>query len=734
MVTTPVARCDFETFSAAGYVYDLDAEKWRSPPGCGPQKRGIGATGVYPYVEHWSYRPLMIDFELPDGRGGQWEWGEPFDVLAPLFDWVRAGGLVEGHNVEFERVNWNHYCVPVLGWPHLSIRQTRCSAAKSRAWGLANALEDTAAILQTPTQKDKDGDRLMKIFSNPHNPTKKDRSLVTLPSAKPIEWLRYKSYNHTDVVTQREVSTRVPDLTPTEQENWYLDQEINERGVAVDSKAIADCIAIFEQCAAKYGAEFTELTGGIKHSELQQFRGWLGASGVHLPNMQEETLEIALASLTHVDALDPLYPAKRALEIRALVGSASVKKLYALDIYKCHDARVRGLYMFHSTHHGRTGGYGPQPSNLYSGEWHEPHEVEAALAVLASRDLATVEAAYPNIGPLDVINNCLRSLFIAAPDHVLVSSDYSAIEDVVLAALAGEEWVLDVHRTHGMIYEAQIAMMTGIPFEEFVKHRTDTGGIATYDDAGRLVGIKGGKHHPLRKQGKLAKLSGGYASWVVGWKKFGADEYYDNDAEIKRAILKYRDSVPNTVEFWGGQTRDKFRSTCRQELYGLEGAAIRAVLEPGQCFRVGLIAFQVVNDVLYMQLPSGRLIAYQEPRLTPATRKYAEDWELALSYMGWENNPGVWCRMDLYGGVLTQNAVGGTARDIMMHGMQNVTRLGYPIVLHTYDEAVSEVPIGFGSLAEFEAGLNDMPEWARGWPIFARGGFVQKHYGKWETQ
>lgn len=723
------ATADFETFSVGGYTWDTSANKWGSLPGCSSQKRGIKATGVYPYVEHWSYRPLMIYFDFHDGRAGQWEYGESDLILRPLFTHVEAGGIVEGHNVEFERVNWNGYCVPVLGWPRLDIRQTRCSAAKSRAWGLPGALEDIAAVLGTQTQKDADGDRLMSIFSKPRNPTKKDRRVVVLPSEEPIEFPKYKSYNRIDVQTEFEVSAIVPELSPSEQENWFLDQEINERGVAVDRKAIADGIAVFEQCVAKYGAEFHGLTGGIKPTELQQFKGWLAANGVHLPNMQEATLDDAL-TWPHV-----VGPAKRALEIRALVGSASVKKLYALDAYTCRDGRVRGLYTFHSTHHGRTGGYGPQPSNLYSGDWHEPAEVEAALAVLASRSLTTVEAAYPNLGPLDVINNCMRSMFIAKPGHDLVSSDYSAIEDVVLAALAGEEWVLDVHRTHGMVYEAQIARMTGIPFDDFVKHRLDAGGVAAYDARGRLTGIKGGKHHPLRKQGKLAKLSGGYASWIVGWKKFGADEYYEDDRAIKAAILSYRDSVPNTVEFWGGQTRDKFRDSCREELYGLEGAAISAVKYPGECYRVGLIGFQMGGDVLYMQLPSGRLIAYHRPRLTPATRQYAEPWELALSYEGWDGTvgAGVWGRWDLYGGVLTQNATGGIARDVMQHGLQNVTRLGYPVVLQTYDEATAEVPEGFGSIAEFEAGLNDLPTWARGWPIFARGGWRQKRNGKWET-
>ena len=710
-----IAAFDFETRSEAGYVWN--GAKWESLPGFSSQKRSIAAVGTRVYVEHATFTPLMLAYDLTPCYGGataqQWALGDPFAVLSPLFTWIRRGGLIEAHNAEFEREVWNYYCVPRWGWPRLSIEQQRCSAVKCRASGYPGKLENAAQVIGTPTQKDADGARLMKLFSIPRNPTKKDSRVFTLPAEAPDEWAAYRRYNLTDIRAEHEISERVSDLPPDEQRLWILDQQINDRGMCVDTAGVENCIAIVEAAQAKYGAEFHGLTGGIEPTELQQLRGWLAGRGVHLDDMTEKTIDAAVARLS-------LGPERRALEIRQMLGSASVKKLYALRAQTAADGRVHGMYMMHATHHGRTGGYGPQPANLYKGDWHTPAEVDAALAVIATRSLAAVESAYPAIGPLDVVNNCLRSLFVAAPGRRLVSSDYSAIEGVVLAALAGEAWVLDVFRGHGMIYEAQISRMTGVPFDEFVRHKRETG-----------------KHHPLRQQGKLAVLSGGYASWVNGWKKFGADEYYDSDAEIKAAILSYRDSVPNIVEFWGGQTRDKFKPSERQELYGLEGAAILAVLNPGECYRVGLIAFQMGgDDTLYMRLPSGRFIQYHNPRLRPATRDYAAPWELALTYMGWNTNPDkgppAWIQQDLYGGVLTQNATGGTARDIMMHGMENLNALGYPIVMHTYDEAVAEVPLDFGSVDEFEAALNDLPAYAKDWPIKAKGGWAGPRYGKWD--
>lgn len=718
---------DMETYSEAGYVFDAATRKWRSPPGI-VNKKGLPAVGTRPYVEHPTFQILMLAYNLRDGYGWrQWEIWQPQHILEPLFDHIRAGRLIESHGAEFERTCWNYHGVPALDWPPLNIEQQRCSSVKSRAAGYPGALDNVTAVLDTPTKKDADGKRLMTIFSMPRNPTKTDLRARVMPYESPDEWRRYKAYNVTDIVSEMEVSDRVPELPPDEQELWFLDQEINDRGMAVDSAGIENCIAIVEQAYEKYGTECRELTGGIEPSELQQLKGWLHSRGCHLDDMTEKSIAAAVERM-QPDADGIPYgdaAALRVLQLRQALGSASVKKLYALRAMTASDGRVHGMYQMHATHHGRTGGYGPQPANLYKGEWHTPEEVDAALAVIASRSLAAVEAAYPKISALDVVNNCLRSLFVAGPGRTLVSSDYSAIEGVVLAALAGEQWVLDVFRGHGMIYEAQISRMTGVPFEDFVRHKRETG-----------------KHHPLRQQGKLAVLSGGYASWVGGWKKFGADEYYENDAAIKAAILAYRDSVPAIVEFWGGQTRDKFKRSERQEYYGLEGAAIKAVLTPGQCYRVGLIAFQMGgDDCLYMQLPSGRFIRYHAPRLMAATRDYASPWELALSYEGWNTNPDkgppAWIRMDLWQGSLTQNAVGGVARDVMQHGMLNLDDAGYPIVMQTYDEAVSEISLnahgmyGPASIIEFEACMNDLPAYARDWPIRAKGGWMGPRYGAW---
>lgn len=731
-VATVLADFDFETKSFAGYIIKPDG-RLGSLPGFSDQKRGLKAVGVRPYVEHPSFIPLLLAYDLKDGSGPrQWEWGQSFDVLQPLFNHIRAGGLLEAQNVGFEWSVWQYWCVPKLGWPALNIEQLRCSAAKSRANALPGAMADAGSVLRIEHQKDPAGEKLMKLFSIPRNPSKKDPRYFTMPYEAPEEWAAYRRYNLRDIVAESEISIRSPDLSPFELQVWFSDQRINDRGIQVDLEAVENCIAIVEQAYAKYGAEIREITGGIEPTELKQLQGWLSSQQVPMYGMTEEDVAAMLERLDayaqenggHMGGFEQAY---RVLELRQMLGSASVKKLYALRACVDKHGRVHDLYMYHAARTGRVIGQGVQPTNLYKGSWNDIKDIIAALAVIATRCLELVEYTYPQLSALDVVNNCLRSLFIAAPDKVLVSSDYSAIEGVVAAGLAGCEWRLEVFRTHGMIYEASASRIVGIPFEEFVEYKRATG-----------------KHHPMRnKIGKFAELSLGFGGWIGAMKGFGADEFLD-ESEMKTAILAWRDASPEFPEMWGGQSRGRFQDA-RPELFGLEGCIVSAIVGPGTAYAYRGISYQMHGDVLYCQLPSGRLLTYHEPRLAPSSRPYANSWEHEITYAGWNSNPMAgemgWVRMKLYGGKAFENVVQAVARDIQAHAVVACERAGYPVVMQTYDEIVAEVPIieclfpegtHSKSVEKLEAIMMDVPAWARGWPIKAKGGWMGQRYGKFD--
>lgn len=749
-VATVLPDFDWETYSEAGYVWNDAEQKWESLPGLSDQNRGLPAVGVYNYVQHPTFEVLSLSYDLKDGYGPRFwkppadlrpfKWdgiGPPSDLVNfgadprhpwPLIDHIARLLLIEAWNEEFEHVVWNLYCAIKWGWPVLSDVQVRCAMAKAAASCYPRALDNVAIPLKLPQEfwKDPAGKPLIRKLTVPKKPTKKDTARRWTRESAPDDFAKFDAYNVQDIITEAEASKRIPDLVPRELDAWQVNQAINRRGMQIDTVGVANCIRIVEQCTEKYTAELRSITGGRvqTHSEVANTLEWLKLAGVYLPNLDEDTIAEQL-KVAHCDAV------LRVLKIRQLLSFGSVKKLYAMRAQTCSDGRLRGQYAYHAQITGHPSGQGVQVANLYKGKLNSVPEVEQALGVIASGSLEYVEGVYDDA--LETVANCLRSMIIAAPGHRLIASDYTAIQAVVTAALAGEEWRLEVFRTHGKIYEMCASMITGKPFQFYLDYKKQTG-----------------KHHEDRQPyGKIPELSAGFGSWITGWKKFGADEFMTDD-EIKQAILKWRASSPWIVELWGGQTRNKFgrdRNNNRvkeyAELYGLEGAAIAAVREPGKCFGYRGIRYQMHGDALYCQPPgNGAPIVYHEPRLAPASRDWASPWELELSYMGWNSNQtkgkGGWVRMFLYGGVLTQNVVAKVSREFQTDSLSRCEHSGlYLPVMQTYDEIVTEVPIGRGSVEEYltlvkaeREGCYD--DEGRPWPIKVPGADETFRYGKWE--
>jgi len=770
-VSTVLPELDFETYSEAGCVFDPVTMKWRGPAGAAKGKKGLGVVGAAVYATHPTTEVLSLAYNLKNGSPGKlWTPDQP--PPQDLLDHVQRGGMLEAWNSGFEWWIWNYVCTRLYGWPPLGIRQTRCAMGRARAYSLPGSLDLAGKVLRLTVQKDPKGKALLDKFSIPRNPTKGNPALRTLPADDPEAARQLYSYNWTDTVTEAEASARCPDLEGEEAEYWFLDQEINRRGVAVDVESLRACAALVEKCLVRYDAELCELTGGQveRASQLERLKGWLAGQGVHVgdgPGSMDEDAVGALLARPMLDA------ARRALEIRQMVGSASVKKVFAMRNQVSPWGRLHDLFNYHGARTGRPTGEGPQPTNLpkagpsvlkcgcgrHSGahnarciwcgmlfppgkkpEGWGPDAMEDVLAVIKTGSLEAVESAFGSA--MLCVSGCLRGLFTAAPGHELVAADFSSIEGVVTACLAGEDWRVEMFATHGKAYELSVSKITGIPFAEIMAH-------AGYDDVERPEwwkhrADKTKPHHPMRQTlGKVAELASGFGGWINAWKRFGADAFMDDD-EIKKAILAWRDASPEIVEFWGGQERrhgwDRW-----PELFGLEGAAIGAVLQPDAWRHVmrrngthtGVSFYCCAQqDALYCQLPSGRRLTYHRPRLDKNPRAFGGEW--SLSFEGYNSNPQQgaigWVRMSTYGGKLCENVVQATARDIQRHAQLNLTKAGYPIVLHVYDENVGEVPIGRANAQEFEAIMGTMPPWAayndKPWPIRAADCWIGKRYRK----
>jgi DNA polymerase bacteriophage-type len=734
--STVLADFDFETYSPAGYVWRHDQQKFVTLRGT--NKKGLKAVGTALYVEHPEAEVLSMAYDLKEGVGRRlWVPGQPPPL--DLFAHILQGNLLEAWNCAFEYWVWVKICIPKYQFPPIPLNQLRDAMAKSRAFGLPGGLEAAGRVLNISAKKDKDGKRLLDKFSIPRKPTAKDKRTRIKPTDPDAQQdaLALYAYNLRDIEAEAEVSSCIPDLTPRELEFWQCDQQINLRGVRVDKTGVQNCIKIIENAYQKYNRTLYSLTDGTVSSatEIKKLKIWLAQNGIETRSLNSEAIDHLLSLGSLPDHI------RRVLEIRSLIGSTAVKKVYSMLNQMTSEGKVHDLFIYHSARTGRSAGTGPQPQNLPNSgpevlvcvnticglhfnkqlracpwcgncsirntvEWN-PKAVEDAFTTINTGSLDCVEYFWGDA--IATVYGCLRGLFISSPGHDLLCSDYSAIEAVVLAALAGEEWRMEVFRTHGKIYEMSASKITGIEFDEFLLHKSTTG-----------------QHHPMRKKvGKVAELASGYQGWIGAWKQFGADEFFSDD-EIKKAVSAWRQASPAIVEMWGGQ--QKRWQPC---YYGLEGAAVSAVLKPGTKFKYRAISYLMSGDVLYCQLPSERYIAYHRPRLTPSERR---EGTLSLSFEGWNTNPKQgpmgWIRMFTYGGKLTENVVQAISRDILANAIINLEKAGYPVVLHIHDEIVAEVPENFGSIEEFEEIMSSLPSWAEGWPVKANGGWRGKRYTK----
>jgi DNA polymerase len=750
MKATTYPTIDFETYSEAGYYVDPFTGKVK---GVGSQgKGGLPEVGTPAYAEHHSAEVLTLSYDLLDGLGvRRWKPSEPNPQS--LLEHVEAGRPIAAWNVTFEWYFWNYVCVRKYGWPPLNFEQCHCDMAKSRRYSTPGSL-DLAAKVLGGSPKDKTGKDLIRKLTRPHTPTKTRPEYRWTRETAPEDFAAFDAYCDQDVVAEMTTAASIPDLTDYERSTWLADQHVNARGVQVDVEALDACLDIMAQTERRFTDELREITGGQVNTVNagKQFIEWLASQGVHTGSIDADHVKDMLA----LDDLPPV--ARRALEIRQSLGGANIKKLPKLKRQINSDGRLRNQYSYCGADRtGRWSAGGVQLQNItakgpksktcgrcghiagidckveafggrgdcpYCGykEWKENPEwtveaVEYALKAIKTRDLDYVIDAWGD--PCALLAGCLRGLFIAKEGSTLICCDFSAIEAVVLACLSRCQWRIDVFNTHGKIYEMSASKISGVPFEEF----------AAYKKAN-------GMHHPLRKSlGKVAELASGYGGWLGAWAAFGAEEHFDSEQEIKDAIVGWREASPEIVEFWGGQHRQTGAKPWDSvpELFGLEGAAVSAILNPGQCFAVGDISYGVDNDVLYCRLPSGRFLHYHRPRLDRCEDHFRRP-AYKITFEGYNSNsqkgPVGWHRMETYGGRLAENVTQAVSADIQGEALKRCEAAGYPVVMHTHDELTAEVPVQSGkTLDGMTEIMTQRPAWAADWPI--RGaGWTHKRYQK----
>lgn len=445
-------------------------------------------------------------------------------------------------------------------------------------------------------------------------------------------------------------------------------------------------------------------------SNVNQLKAFLKSKGVTLgeklnkgTGVYTETLD--KESVAQILASDIHPAARRALELRQEGGKASVDKIDALLNGMDADGRARGLLQFHAANTGRWGGRRFQPQNILRPD--EAFDIDGAIDTIlnhpTARAMDILDAMYGT--PITCVSYTLRGMVKAPKGKKIVAADFSNIEGVVLAWLAGERPRLLAFR------------------EYFAGKGPDLYCVAASGIYGRTV-TKANKEE--RQIGKVAELACGYGGGVGAFQTmaaaYGVKVPDDQANEIKTA---WRDANPAIVQFW-------------QEL---EDAAIEAIYHPGRAVSAGPITYKKVGSFLWCRLPSGRALCYPYPEVhavkTPwGQMKDAVTFKTVPNVSNrkkivWEDksNTNKWARISTYGGALCENVTQAVARDLLAEAMVRLEGAGYPIILTVHDENVSETAESFGSAKEYEEIMCELPEWAKGLPI-AASGFESQRYKK----
>lgn len=652
----------------------------------------LKSAGLYRYAQHPSTELTVLTYVFDDGIPHVWVPYELFDippiveagiraldtfvrgstltvsteVPADLRAHIESGGVVYAYNYQFERTILNGVAGQRLGFPKLSISQGRCTAAKAAAHGLPRSLEYASAAVGTRPKKTS-GRQVMLQMAKPR--TGKEARYT--PDNAPDKYLRLVEYNIDDVLAERDLDNRLPDLSPREQAVWELDQKINDRGVRLDLKAIADAQFLI----AAYKRELKTLCHtltGFSPTQTAEIANWVRGNGYpQLVDLQKASVEAALE--------DPECPeaVRRVLRLRATYAMAAVAKYTAMERSVGDDGRLRGMLLYHGAATGRWASLLVQLQNMFRSVI---KDVPVAIEAFATRDLQWIKDLYPT-DPMRVFASAVRGMIVPDPGKDLMALDFSAIEARVLAWLAGQRDILAVFATHGKVYEYTAGQIYRTSIDKVTPEQRFIGKVAVL-----ALGYQGG-------QAAFAKMA----------KNFGVDIPAERADQIKR---DWREANRFIVDFW----------------YDIETAAKAAVQNPGQAFGVPSkrILFKTHDRWLVMRLPSGRKLYYLDPEL---------DEDGQVTYMGVDTYTRRWTRVNTYGGKLTENCVQAIARDLLVNAMFELEGAGYPLVLTVHDEVVMEVAEGAGDLDAASALMCRLPAWAEGLPV-ATEGWRGKRYRK----
>ena len=636
--------------------------------------KDISKCGVYAYTDTPYFDILLFAYSIDeqpvqvvDMANGE---EIPESILAALAD---ENVVKRAFNVNFERVCLSKYLRK--NYPQyfqsysidedtvgdfLNPESWHCSMIHARTLGLPSSLAEVGKVLGIEQQKMTEGKALIKFFCVPYD-TIDGVPQFHSPTDYPDKWEIFKAYNKRDVEAELEIDRRlsrfpVPDFLWKE---FYLDQEINDRGILVDMQLADKAIGLDAEAKEELTAEMKRLTGVENPNSVYQLLDWLETQGYKSDSLGKTQVQELIKTAKE--------PVKSVLQMRLQLSKSSVKKYTAMKNTACSDNRARGMFSFYgASRTGRWAGRNVQLQNLPQN--HLPDLTEARELVKYS-SFEDIQMLYDDVP--DTLSQLIRTAFIPRQGMKFIVADFSAVEARVIAWLAGEEWRMKAFANGEDIYCASASKMFGVPV---VKH---------------------GENGHLRQKGKISELACGFGGSVGAMKAMGADSLGLSDTELKQIVTDWREASPHITELW----------------WAVDRAVKKAVKEKTATKTYGLL-FSYEAGFLFIRLPSGRRLAYAKPYI--GKNKFGGE---SVTYMG-INAQKKWDRLESYGPKFVENCVQGIARDLLMYSMQTLSQ--HFIVGHIHDEMIIECPKDT-KLDEICQQMARTPDWAKGLLLRADG-------------
>lgn len=646
-------------------------------------------AGAYRYWQDPTTEIICLSYSVDDGPIKTWFPGQDASELAELASdpdtyWVP-------HNAQFEKQGWRNQMTLLYGLPDIPNNRWHCSQARAANLVLPQQLEKLCRIplLGLEGEKDMVGSKLVIGWSRKYLKTG-ERPTITADDLK-----RAGEYCERDVEEQRRVHNRLGFLAPDERRVYLLDQRINERGVRLDMPLVHQMQRIVDDASVPLAAEFKELTGGLKMTQRDKFLGWMMDRGVLLPNLTKETVAAVLGETDEgeeVDYDDRIFldlprNVERALEIRQLIGSASVKKLASMRDCVCGDGRARGLLAYHGAGPGRWAGRLLQPQNFPRGTTREDWgvdakgerilkapDIDALVETLMTGDYEWVQSIY---GPaVETVLSSLRHTIIAEDDRELVAGDYAGIEARLTLAFAGQ-------------WDKVALMASGA--DVYCDMATDIyGRVITKADVEE------------RQIGKNSVLGLGFG---MGPPKFHGKYCAAQPFEFaQRVVTTYRKVwAPNVPKLW----------------YELGEAATRTVWDRKPHEARG-VRYSLRDVFLVATYPDGSETYYFNPQRT----REAMPWDPDDIREGWTYQAmkqGRLTTIKAFGGLLAENYAQHMARQLLAGSIGRCEKERFPVVLTVHDEIVAEPVKGLTGLTKpadvLQQIMEDVEPWAKQYQV-----------------